>query len=190
VFLDVFKFQAIDHITVQIDNIPALSFSAFTNVDTPADPVAAVDGTKVDSATDDCFIWMTVQPVKLGAPEPSGDLLASRIAHEVFHCLQSWNFPGTDSPLPTGLWWSEGSAKAMEMLVSQWPATIPKWAKVFDETSAFRITGYSEASAVLRGGRVPSYHRIHAAGRVSRSARVADSPASGARRVTSSAPRT
>jgi hypothetical protein len=138
VFLDIFKFEAIDHITVQLDNVPAVSFSAFANVDTPADPVAAVDGTKVDAATDDCFIWLTVHPLKLGEPEPTGDLLASRIAHEVFHCLLSWNFPGTDSPLAAGLWWSEGSAKAMEMLVSQWPATIPKWAKVFDETSAFR----------------------------------------------------
>jgi hypothetical protein len=83
--------------------------------------------------TNDCFIWLSIEVGDIKPDQMTADALKMRVAHEVFHCLQGWNFGGHGS---ASAWWEEGSAKAMEMLVSEWPQTVTKWAKGFDAASA------------------------------------------------------
>jgi hypothetical protein len=132
-YLITFDLKAIDHISVQIDDAPDPDGNAFTNVEGPFDNSVAVGKAATVPKTDDCFIWLSILVKDIKPSQLTADALKMRIAHEVFHCLLGWNFGGHGG---ASAWWEEGSAKAMEMLVTEWPQSTIKWAKEFDSTSA------------------------------------------------------
>ncbi|MGD2027771.1 MAG: hypothetical protein PVI99_08145, partial [Anaerolineales bacterium] len=64
-----------------------------------------------DTETEACPIAML--PL---SDQYNADQYQQAVAHEVFHCVQSWSFPNT-KPYDTHKWWMEGSAEYFSNLV-------------------------------------------------------------------------
>ncbi len=65
------------------------------------------------------------------------EIFKQTVAHEVFHCFQSWNFPISNAQNHAGNeWWVEGSAEYFSNIV--YPTANDEWGRVdgFDQLSA------------------------------------------------------
>ncbi|MBL9010947.1 MAG: hypothetical protein JNL56_07205 [Alphaproteobacteria bacterium] len=63
----------------------------------------------------ECVIALTVVPASRFAPETNLAMFKFIVAHEAFHCVQSWNW-SHQLLLESANWWKEGSADLVAML--------------------------------------------------------------------------
>lgn len=63
----------------------------------------------------ECVIRLEVVPASRLSAEANLDMFKFIVAHEAFHCVQSWNWP-RQLVLESANWWKEGSADLIAML--------------------------------------------------------------------------
>lgn len=63
----------------------------------------------------ECIIALTVVPASRFTPETNLAMFKFIVAHEAFHCVQSWNW-SHQLLLESAAWWKEGSADLVAML--------------------------------------------------------------------------
>lgn len=65
----------------------------------------------------ECLIAVRTQTSDFANPVTRAARLPIVVAHELFHCIQQWNAPAQVAVDKPALWWLEGSADAMSLLV-------------------------------------------------------------------------
>ncbi|BCW90844.1 hypothetical protein sos41_40200 [Alphaproteobacteria bacterium SO-S41] len=78
----------------------------------------------------DCIVRFSTANME-GSKNGGGALMVNyQMAHEVFHCIQYWNYPEA-AKLPSGRWWMEGSAEFIAHLIYPLPPRLTAFGQDF-----------------------------------------------------------